>query len=72
MGIGRKGYFIKFKLFFSPKGEEFDLKKFKCHTYAVPLPPLSLRPNIDTCINKLACVASVCFGSVSDETKTAG
>jgi len=43
--IPRKGYFIKFELFLSPKGWEFNQKmctKVKCLTYTLlstPLPP---------------------------------
>ena len=37
MGIGRKGYFIKFKLFFSFKGQEFDKKN--SNATPMPVPP---------------------------------
>ena len=57
--ILRCGYCIKFELFSSPKGREFDqkiAKKFKCRTFARTPPPLRL--SIDTCISKLGLVFS--------------
>ena len=48
----RKGYFIRFKVFFSPNGEEFDSKN--CNFYVQNQPPspwkhLYLQPYILTC-----------------------
>ena len=57
--IPKKGYFIKFELFSSPRGQEFDQRNscktkrsIKCCTYSRNRSPLPhpVCPNIDTCI----------------------
>ena len=56
--IPRKGYFIPFELFLSPKGWEFNQKmctKDKCLTYTFSLPP-SLHPNIEHNLHKTVSV----------------
>ena len=55
----KKGYFTKFELFSSPRGQEFDQRnncktkrRIKCCTYLHNRPPLPhpVCPNTDTCI----------------------